>query len=63
MEKLFLAYSYLTNKYRFFVAQSQVSYVVVVAWLSNSILESSSKRAVALAFFNMFGTVGYIGGS
>ena len=61
--ELILPYLYLANEHRFFMAQSQVSYVVIVAWMSNSILESPSKRAVALAFFNMVGTVGYTGGS
>ncbi|KIM52144.1 hypothetical protein SCLCIDRAFT_141825 [Scleroderma citrinum Foug A] len=47
----------------FFMAQSQVSYMVVMAWVSNSMLESTSKRAVALAIVNMIGVLGYIGGS
>ena len=37
--------------------------MVVMAWVSNSMLESTSKRAVALAFVNMIGVLGYIGGS
>ena len=51
------------NKGRFFMAQSQVSYMVVMAWVSNSIPDLSSKRAVALALVTMFGTLGYTGGS
>ena len=51
------------NEARFFMAQAQVSYMVVMAWVSNSMLESSSKRAVALAFVNMIGTLGQMGGS
>ena len=45
------------------IAQSHVSYMVVMAWVSNSIPGSSSKRAVALALVTMFATLGYTGGS
>ena len=48
---------------RFFMAQSSVSYTIALAWLSNSIPDSSSKRAVALAFVNAFSGLGDIGGS
>ena len=51
------------NEGRFFIAQSHVSYMVVMAWVSNSIPGSSSKRAVALALVTMFATLGYTGGS
>ncbi|KAL4071130.1 major facilitator superfamily domain-containing protein [Scleroderma yunnanense] len=34
----------------FLMAQSTVSYIVLLAWVSNSISESSSKRAVAIGF-------------
>jgi len=47
------------NEGRFFIAQSHVSYMVVMAWVSNSIPGSSSKRAVALALVTMFATLGY----
>ena len=45
------------------MAQSPVSFVITMAWLSNSISESSSKRAVAIAFVNSFSCLGDIGGS
>ena len=48
---------------RFFMAQSSVSYTIALAWVSNSIPDSSSKRAVALAFVNAFSGLGDIGGS
>ena len=48
---------------RYFMAQSPVSFVITMAWLSNSISESSSKRAVAIAFVNSFSCLGDIGGS
>ncbi|KIM50659.1 hypothetical protein SCLCIDRAFT_1225201 [Scleroderma citrinum Foug A] len=47
----------------FFMAQSSVSYTIALAWVSNSIPNSSSKRAVALAFVNAFSGLGDIGGS
>ncbi|KAL4071126.1 hypothetical protein V8B97DRAFT_490709 [Scleroderma yunnanense] len=47
----------------FFMAQSSVSYIISLTWLSNSIPESSSKRAVAIAFVNSFAEFGDIGGS
>ncbi|KAL4075885.1 MFS general substrate transporter [Scleroderma citrinum] len=36
----------------FFMTQATVSYIVLLAWVSNSIPEPSSKRAVAMAFVN-----------
>ncbi|KIM50728.1 hypothetical protein SCLCIDRAFT_1225170 [Scleroderma citrinum Foug A] len=45
------------------MAQSPVSFVITMAWLSNSISDSSSKRAVAIAFVNSFSCLGDIGGS
>lgn len=47
----------------YFMAQSPVSFVITMAWLSNSISDSSSKRAVAIAFVNSFSCLGDIGGS
>lgn len=46
----------------FFMAQATVSYIVLLAWVSNSI-ESSSKRAVAMAFINACASAGNIGAS
>jgi len=43
------------------MAQSPVSYMISIIWLSNSIPEPSSKRAVAIAFVNAVGTLGDIG--
>ena len=43
------------------MAQSYVASIVCLAWVSNSISDSSSKRAVALAFVNTAGTFGFIG--
>lgn len=45
---------------RFFMAQSSVSYIISITWLSNSIPEPS-KRAVAIAFINAFASLGDIG--
>ncbi|KIM52151.1 hypothetical protein SCLCIDRAFT_1224056 [Scleroderma citrinum Foug A] len=47
----------------FFMAQSTVAYVVLLAWVSNSIHESSSKRAVAIAFATAAAGFGNIGAS
>ncbi|KAL4071131.1 major facilitator superfamily domain-containing protein [Scleroderma yunnanense] len=47
----------------FLMVQSDVSYTVVVAWISNSIPNSSSKLAVAIAFVNVFAISGFMGGS
>ncbi|KAL4069096.1 major facilitator superfamily domain-containing protein [Scleroderma citrinum] len=47
----------------FFMTQSHATYVIILAWVSNSIPDSSSKRAVALAFVNVFSTLGAIGAS
>ncbi|KAL4069102.1 MFS general substrate transporter [Scleroderma citrinum] len=47
----------------FFMAQSLVSFIIAMTWLNNSIPESSSKRAVAIAFVNAFSGFGDIGGS
>ncbi|KAL4071150.1 major facilitator superfamily domain-containing protein [Scleroderma yunnanense] len=44
----------------FLMTQSHVAYVVIFAWVSNSIPDSSSKRAVALAFVSVFGTFGNV---
>lgn len=44
----------------FFMAQSSVSYIISITWLSNSIPEPS-KRAVAIAFINAFASLGDIG--
>jgi len=46
---------------RFFMAQSSVCYIISMTWLSNSIPEPSSKRAVAIAFVNAIATLGDIG--
>ncbi|KIM52142.1 hypothetical protein SCLCIDRAFT_141785 [Scleroderma citrinum Foug A] len=45
----------------FFMAQSYIAFIVCLAWVSNSIPDSSSKRAVALAFVNVVGTFGSMG--
>lgn len=45
----------------FFMTQATVSYVVLLAWVSNSIPESSSKRAVSIAFANTLAGLGNIG--
>ena len=45
------------------MTQSSVAYVVFMTWVSNSIPESSSKRAVGIAFTNTIGTLGNIGAS
>ncbi|KAL4069104.1 MFS general substrate transporter [Scleroderma citrinum] len=47
----------------FFMAQSSVSFAIAMTWLSNSIPESSSKRAVAIAFVSTFSGFGDTGGS
>ncbi|KAG6329091.1 hypothetical protein ID866_9997 [Astraeus odoratus] len=47
----------------FFMAQSTVSYTVLLAWVSNSMPESTSKRAVAIAIVSLAGTIGDIGAS
>ncbi|KAL4071093.1 major facilitator superfamily domain-containing protein [Scleroderma yunnanense] len=44
----------------FFMYQSVASYVVVLAWANESILESSSKRAVVLAFLGVSASIGDI---
>ncbi|KAG6336659.1 hypothetical protein ID866_2440 [Astraeus odoratus] len=47
----------------FFMAQATVSYILLLTWVSNSIPESPSKRAVALAFVNACASFGNIGAS
>ncbi|KIK97996.1 hypothetical protein PAXRUDRAFT_135142 [Paxillus rubicundulus Ve08.2h10] len=47
----------------FFMTQASVAFVVFMTWVSNSIPDSSSKRAVAIAFINTIGTFGNIGAS
>ncbi|KAH7887787.1 MFS general substrate transporter [Phlebopus sp. FC_14] len=47
----------------FFMTQSSVAFVVFMTWVSNSIPEGSSKRAVAIAFINTLATFGNIGAS
>ncbi|KAL4071129.1 major facilitator superfamily domain-containing protein [Scleroderma yunnanense] len=46
-----------------FIAQSWVSYIVMLAWVSNSIPDSSSKRAIVIAFVNASTGVANIGAS
>lgn len=45
------------------MTQASVVYVVFMTWVSNSIPESSSKRAVGIAVINTMGTLGNIGSS
>lgn len=47
----------------FFMTQITVSYIVLLAWLSNSIPESSSKRAVSIAFANTLSSTSNIASS
>lgn len=42
----------------FFMAQAQVSNVILLTWISNTFARSSSKRAVAIGFMNCIGTSG-----
>ncbi|KAG2134832.1 MFS general substrate transporter [Suillus clintonianus] len=44
----------------FLIAQSQVSNVVLLTWISNTFAHSSSKRAVAIGFINSIGMSGGI---
>ncbi|KAF9226508.1 MFS general substrate transporter [Gyrodon lividus] len=44
----------------FFMTQASVAFVVFMAWASNSIPDSSSKRAIAIAFINTIATFGNI---
>ncbi|KAI9574615.1 MFS general substrate transporter [Boletus coccyginus] len=44
----------------FFMTQASVAYVVFMTWVSNSIPESSSKRAVGIAFINTSGALGNV---
>ncbi|KAI6113703.1 MFS general substrate transporter [Pisolithus thermaeus] len=44
----------------FFMAQISVSYIVLLAWVSNSIPESSSRRAVGIAFANTLSSISNI---
>ncbi|KIM50595.1 hypothetical protein SCLCIDRAFT_145071 [Scleroderma citrinum Foug A] len=46
-----------------FIAQSWVSFIIMLAWVSNSVPESSSKRAVVIAFVNASTGVANIGAS
>lgn len=46
---------------RFFMTQSTVTYVVSLAWVSNSIPEPPAKQAVALAFVNVLVGLGSVG--
>ena len=57
---LFLSIGVSYDYDRFFMVQSHVASFVVLGWVSNSIPESS-KRAVALAFVNVMGIVGFMG--
>ncbi|KAL4071123.1 major facilitator superfamily domain-containing protein [Scleroderma yunnanense] len=45
----------------FFMTQSTVAYVVLLAWVSNSVPEPQSKQAVALAFVNVLVGLGATG--
>ncbi|KAL4071128.1 major facilitator superfamily domain-containing protein [Scleroderma yunnanense] len=45
----------------FFMTQSTVTYTILLAWVSNSIPESASKRAVALAVVSSVAGLGDIG--
>ncbi|KIJ70006.1 hypothetical protein HYDPIDRAFT_104680 [Hydnomerulius pinastri MD-312] len=45
----------------FFMTQASVAFVVFMTWVSNSFPNSSSKRAVAIAFINTIATFGNIG--
>ncbi|KAI6113705.1 MFS general substrate transporter [Pisolithus croceorrhizus] len=47
----------------FFMTQTWVSYIVLLAWVSNSIPESSSKRAVSIAFGNTLSSISNIASS
>lgn len=47
----------------FFMTQATVAYIVLLAWVSNSVPESSSKRAVAIATANTLAGLGNIGAS
>ncbi|OAX41332.1 MFS general substrate transporter [Rhizopogon vinicolor AM-OR11-026] len=47
----------------FLMAQSYAAFIVLWAWVSNSISRPQSKKAVALAFINAFSSVGNITGS
>ncbi|KAG2134831.1 MFS general substrate transporter [Suillus clintonianus] len=42
----------------FFMAQAQVSNVILLTWISNTFARSSSKRALAIGFMNCIGTSG-----
>lgn len=42
----------------FFMAQGQVSNVILLTWISNTFARSSSKRAIAIGFMNCIGTSG-----
>ncbi|KAG1851921.1 major facilitator superfamily domain-containing protein [Suillus subluteus] len=42
----------------FFMAQAQVSNVILLTWISNTFARSSSKRAIAIGFMNCIGTSG-----
>ena len=53
-----LAFSYCSTS--FFMAQGQVSNVVLLTWISNTFARSSSKRAIAIGFMNTIGTSGNI---
>ncbi|KAG8770387.1 hypothetical protein FRC12_004295 [Ceratobasidium sp. 428] len=47
----------------FLMAQSHAGYIVLFAWISNSLPRPSSKRAVALALCSSFSQLGNIAGS
>ncbi|KAI6110775.1 sugar transporter [Pisolithus croceorrhizus] len=47
----------------FFMTQSMVSYTLVLTWLSNSIPESSSKRAVGIALAHSLASIVNVGAS
>ena len=48
---------------RFLMAQSFAGWIILWAWVSNSIPRPPVKRAVALAFINSFSSLGNVIGS
>ena len=45
------------------MAQSYAGFIVLYAWMSNTIARPASKRAVALAVINGFSQLGNVAGS
>ena len=45
------------------MAQSYAGFIVLIAWVSNTIARPASKRAVALALINAFSQFGNVSGS